>query len=940
MPNPALRPELLCYNGNQRQSGEMLAMPNPAERESENAGTQRLWRFGHVELDERSLELRVRGEPAALEPKPLEVLFHLLHHAGEIVTKDELAEACWPRRILSDSVLTKTVSRLREVIQDDDQSIIRTVHGYGYRLVAQVSVVASGSAAPETQLAFKPGDRLSQRPHWVLVEQLGSGRSGEVWLVRHDRTGEQRVYKFPLDVLSLGSLKREITLSRLLAETGSGRVARVFDWNLEQEPYFLEYEYAAGGNLSQWVQGQGGLLQISLQQRIDFAVQIAETLALAHSVGVLHKDLKPANVLVDVSAAAPRLKLSDFGSGGVLDPERLEALGITRLGFTRTLAVADVSSGTPLYLAPETLAGQPATVQGDIYALGVMLYQLVIGDFRKPLAPGWELEIEDEILREDIADAAAGDPRRRLADAGVMAERLRTLDERRLARLRQKQRLAQAEAERVVLERLQARRKWMLATMAALMAGTVISLGLFIEARRARNAATESAATSQAVAGFLSADIFSAISKVQKPPREWTVIDLLNSASGQIDERFGGRPEVAAQLHAAMGGAYSTLDQTQAAESHLQRAMTLAAQDPKGSPALMLEVASRLVVPDYLAGRLLDTVGRYQAILDGGESGLGAAHPAVQKLRSSLAWSYSLLGDWPKSLSLMRRQALLLAANSAVDPREYANALRNFGATLTEAAEFDEAEKVLRDAEARFMRLPDSSEFIRMSLRVNLIDLLIQRGRHAEAQAQIAEGEQIARRWAPGDNSQYLNVLTLQQAQLLLEQRQPAAALPLLDSLVDRLAPESAGEVDLRWLALEPLAVAHLQLGHLAQAESVGRQALETSLKTNGVAHPLSLRIRVALADVLRQRGRIEEAWSLIDAADPRALALIPVGHPILAERQRVRGLLLAAQGHVADAQPLLAEAQRLYERRLGPDHWRTRRVGAELAAFKTAAVR
>src|SRR3546814_16063055 len=96
----------------------------------------------------------------------------------------------------------------------------------------------------------------------------------------------------------------------------------------------------------------------------------------------------------------------------MLDAKRLHALGSTRLGFTQTVAALD-TSGTPLYLAPEVLSGQPSTLQSDIYALGVMLYQAVVGDWNRPLAPGWERTVDDELHREAIAAPVQGAPARR-----------------------------------------------------------------------------------------------------------------------------------------------------------------------------------------------------------------------------------------------------------------------------------------------------------------------------------------------------------------------------------------------------------------------------------------------------------------------------------------------------------------------------------------------
>ena len=106
-----------------------------------------------------------------------------------------------------------------------------------------------------------------------------------------------------------------------------------------------------------------------------------------------------------------------------------------------------------MYLAPEVLSGQPPKATADVYSLGVMLYQTVVGDFRRPLAPGWEAAVDDPLLREDIADAACGDPARRLKTAAELAERLTNLNSRRAEREQQ----SQAEKRRQLAERKRAR---------------------------------------------------------------------------------------------------------------------------------------------------------------------------------------------------------------------------------------------------------------------------------------------------------------------------------------------------------------------------------------------------------------------------------------------------------------------------------------------------
>jgi len=534
-----------------------------------------LWRFGGALFDEQALTLTVGGAEVDLERRPLELLSLLLTHAGEVVTKDEILDALWPDRDISEASLTKCVARLRSALADDDHTIIRTAHGFGYRFAAPVTVQEAEARAivlpPKVELA--PGDKVPHRPGWVLVRKLGAGGFGDAWLGELAGTGEQRVFKFAVLDSGLVALRREVALGRLLREGLGPRddLNRILDWNFAEAPYFIETPYWPEGNLSEWFVAQGGAGTVPLDTRIELAAEIADALSAAHSMGVLHKDLKPANVLIrTVASGRPAIVLTDFGSGRALDFSRFAALGIT--GFDAPTG-PEVTSGTALYSAPELLAGGAPTVQADIYALGILLFQLVACDFRTPLAPGWEERVGDKLLQSDIAAAAAGDPARRLGDAAEFARRLRHLDQRRAEARREAAALEELALARTALERARARRAPIMALIAALAVGLSASSWMYLRAERAQTRAEASAAQERAVTRFLTDDLLSSANPLLAGNPDIKVKDVLGTASAKLDRNFpnGGLDRAAIEM--ALGQVYSGLADPKHAEMLLKAAL-------------------------------------------------------------------------------------------------------------------------------------------------------------------------------------------------------------------------------------------------------------------------------------------------------------------------------------------------------------------------------
>jgi DNA-binding winged helix-turn-helix (wHTH) protein/serine/threonine protein kinase/tetratricopeptide (TPR) repeat protein len=452
-----------------------MSVDAAAPQSGETPGS--VWTFAGREFDESRLELRVDGAPVDIELKPLEILVELLERAGEVLTKNQLLDAVWPGLTVVEGSLSTAVHKLRKALRDDGSSIVVTVPRVGYRL---------GVAARRTPLQpepvawpcdFQAGAPVPGRVPWRLVRSLGGSRHRAAWLGEHPHTHERRVFKFVTDASQLRTLRREVTVFRFLRESLGDRdeFVRVLEWNFQKAPYFIESEYG-GENLAEWADAQGGLSAVPLSTRIEIVVEIAEAVATAHAAGVLHRDLKPANILVKQSPGGVRqIKVADFGSASLTDSSRLRALGITSL----TATGAESLTGTVLYLAPEVIAGAPATALSDVYALGVILYQAIAGDFRRPVSTGWDDAIQDPELREDIASATYGDATRRTRSAAEVAARLRSLDARRTERTRLDEGRARQEAAERRHAQSRIRRPWIALAAMAIIALLVIS-GIYL----------------------------------------------------------------------------------------------------------------------------------------------------------------------------------------------------------------------------------------------------------------------------------------------------------------------------------------------------------------------------------------------------------------------------------------------------------------------------
>jgi serine/threonine-protein kinase len=263
-----------------------------------------------------------------------------------------------------------------------------------------------------------PGTVLAGR--YRIVGLIGRGGMGEVYRADDLRLEQPVALKFlphglDEDGARLARFYREVRVARQVSHPA---VCRVYDVGEAEGHFFLSMELVDGENLASLLRRIG---RLPPDKALDIARQLCAGLAAAHEKGVLHRDLKPANVMLDGQG---NVRITDFGLAGIAESLRDE----------------DVRSGTPRYMSPEQLQGREVTVRSDVYALGLVLYELYTGRrafegktlaelVRKhreglPIEPSLLVAGLDPAVERAILACLEDDPRRRPASALVVSAML------------------------------------------------------------------------------------------------------------------------------------------------------------------------------------------------------------------------------------------------------------------------------------------------------------------------------------------------------------------------------------------------------------------------------------------------------------------------------------------------------------------------------------
>lgn len=586
----------------------------------------------------------------------------------------------------------------------------------------------------------------------------------------------------------------------------------------------------------------------------------------------------------------------------------MTALGLMQASETSAAAGDSDHGGTLMYLAPELLAGHAQTVQGDVYSLGVLLFQLVAGDLRRRLATGWQREVSDPLLIEDIEAATQAAPSRRTHSVGNLVDTLERLDERRQERALQAANATLAQAAAMAAERRRARRPWLLLGVAVLVLSAIVSASMAVRAELARKAALQARAQAVAVGEFLQQDVMEApdvLTSGKVKPLPW--MTLMRQASRDAEERFRGQPMAEATVRRRIAETYLRRAAVAEAIRELNKARKLleaAGADNTTEGLLVRFVQARAVLQAEEGPRAQALLDEAMAVISAAErdaaTDLGAA-----ATRSRLDFMLDA-GRAREAIPLaLRLVAQVDAIRSSASPHRL-DARRLLAEACMLADMLPEAAQVFEQlAKAPFYAPGMANDLAARRVFLDA-DKLAQNGQHTESLALLRKAREMIGTPAVANRFQLAWFEQLEGGVALAQGRVADARKAFETSqalFVECLGNDHVYVVESR----QGLAMAALAGGRAAEAAALFDEVDQWHLQhVSELGHTAA---RFGLVSALIDLGRASEAMAILDAIPMAQLARQDPAAGLDARVAAERARALLALGRVGEGRPMLRQA-------------------------------
>ncbi len=738
---------------------------------------------------------------------------------------------------------------------------------------------------------------------FTVVRELGRGGMGVVYLA--ERTDGQFEQQVALKLLKLGMdsqaiLKSFLRERQILAWLRHDAIAQLFDGGLTDDgrPYFA-MEYVPGASITEYCDAK----KLTVTERLRLLRRVGDAVQYAHRNLVVHRDLKPSNVMVTESGD---VKLLDFGVAKILDDD---ASNRTLTGF---------SAMTPECASPEQLLGKPVTTTTDVYALGLVLYELLTGrgPYRfesrsipeiarfiaetPPTLPSTAVRHTDELRRRG-GETVAISPRTVSEARGTRPDRLRReltgdLDTIVLTAIQEnpERRYASVEAFMEDIDRfldgmpIRARpdtlgyrlRKFARRNALAVGAATVIAFLLVGSAvmSKIQQSQTEREREKVEQVNDFVLDLFQAANPAtQGGGNSVTARELLDLGVERVDSDLANRPLVQAEMLTMIGASYRALGLYDVAEPLLRRSLSIRERE------------------------------------------LGANHTDVAESLNELGSVTSLLGNAEEGEELKRRALTMWQKVHRGDHVAIAHGLGSLASSVRKKGNYDEADSLARAALAMHKRIYGPKHLEVAEGMVILANCLLAKDEFAQAEELYRDALDLRQEIHGGDHVTIAGVMSNLGVLLAdLERLDEAESLHrealamqrrLRDSKSVRIVP-----------AMNNLAGVLGRKGELEEAEALHREALvlrrgQFGDESSDVALGLN-----NLATIVQRQGKMDEAEELYR----ESLAInrkILGDHPRVALSQHNFAAFLRERGDYDQAVEQHRESLELLQTKLGPEH-------------------
>jgi len=784
-------------------------------------------------------------------------------------------------------------------------------------------------AAPEL-----PGYEITRCIHeggqGIVYEarQLSTNRTVAIKLLLHGQYASRQQRR---------RFEREIDL---VAHLDHPNIVPVFDSGLtDDDRLFLVMRYVDGAPLNRYIAEQSP----PIPRILELFAKIARAVGYAHQRGVIHRDLKPNNVLIDADGEP---HLLDFG---LAKPQ--EDLGDAHRSMQTQ---AGEFIGTLAYAAPEQVSGDPLAidVRSDVYALGVILFEALTGQHPYPI-DGRLADIVRSILeREAVRPSSI---RRGIDDEldTIVAKMLGKKKERRYQSVAGLLRdLANYETGRpieakgdstfYVLRKTLRRHRVPVAAACivflALIAATVVSTVFWrqsaLEGRRAADALKQAeleADKASAINTFL-LDMLASVDPGRQG-RDVTVREVLDGAVELVDESLSDQPRIEVAVRHTIGNTYRALGLSDAAEGQVKRAVDISTNIAGEEDPATLGAMSVLGLIYAEQGRFTEAEALLLRTLELQRQVLGEEDPRTLATLNNVGLLYFRQGRRDEAEPIWRRTLELRRRILGAEHPETLLSISNLGWLYSNQGRFEEAETLIGSAYELRKRTLGAEHPDTLKAGTNLGYLYNRIGRYEDAERRLEEIHRAQCRVLGEEHPDTLFTLNC-LAWAHNQQAEYEEAEPLYIEALAQYRRVFGDEHPFTLHAMNDLAVLYDRSKQVDKALPLAIETIEIRRRVLGADHPDTLASMNNLAVLYQQQDRLDEAEALYEEALAIRRRVLGEEHPETLSSMYNLGSLRYSQGRLDESEAICLEVLETESRVLGPANPHTRNVQDFLASL------